>query len=190
MISLVVLLTTIGAASGAVAAAERAASSTVLVPRVLGDTVLTGYARLHRAGLRVSIPAGIEAVLYTQKSVTRVTPSPGRRVAKGSVVTLSLEYPFGAPSIAAPLQTPAYRVPDFTGHLVTEAFEWVKSKTLEFSYRLGPLHAGSARELFGNYRVTKQSPGPGTMLRFGQTIGGVPGVITPLVIRGKQPNRS
>jgi hypothetical protein len=83
---------------------------------------------------------------------------------------------------------PAYRVPQFRGGLASAAYAWVSGKTLAFEAQLGPLRAGTASGLLENYRVTRQQPAPGTVLRFASesTVDGVAHPITPLIVWGKQ----
>jgi hypothetical protein len=156
------------------------------VPRVVGDGMLNAYVRLHRAGVRVDVPGGIRLEVGWWLYAVRVVPAAGSRVGGGSVVTLWLQAPVGAPSIAAPLRMPAYRVPDFRRRLASAAYDWVRGKTLLFAARLGPLHAATAPELFGNYQVTRQQPARGSIVRFATTLGGLSGVLTPLTVWGHQ----
>jgi beta-lactam-binding protein with PASTA domain len=160
----------------------------VVVPQVRGQEVKAAYARLHRAGLRVTLRRGNEMSMIGQhtlvpKKVISMKPAAGRRVRPGSVVTLVLHR-------SGPLQDlrtrsrPYYRVPNFVGRMVSAAHIWIRSKVLFFVGHLAPLRGGDARTLLANYRVDRQSPSPGTMLRFSNRDGRT----TPLTVWA-QPTR-
>lgn len=176
-------------AAGGELATARSVRHVVVVPRVRGKEVSAAYAQLHQAGLRVSINKGFEMSLVGQpphnilvpKEVVSMRPAAGRRVRPGSVVTLVLRCDCTKGSIRT-RRKPAYRVPDFAGRLVSAAYGWVRPKILLFVAHLGPLHAGDARTLFGNYHISRQSPTPGTMLRFANRDGRT----TPLTVWGEQ----
>ena len=176
-----------GGGVGAMAREQRTAGRMVVVPRVLNEAVEVAYRRLHQAGLRVSIPAGIQFTIFWSQVALQVTPAAGQDVARDSVVTVRLGYPCCAPSIAAPVKQPSYRVPNFRGLLASAAEAWVENKTLAFDGRLGRLRGGTAAALFENYRVTRQQPAAGTKLRFtGRPGAGGVREITPLSIWGTQ----
>jgi hypothetical protein len=94
--------------------------------------------------------------------VRRIAPAAGRRVARGSVVTVSVSSGgVAGSSPGVPVgRLPSYLVPDFTGHLASTAPSWLRGKTLSFTAYLGPLRAGNASSLFANYVVTRQAPAP------------------------------
>lgn len=172
------------------------AHSTVVIPRVVGTYYQTAYDRLHRAGLRVSIPGGVtvEGCCIAAPYVTRVSPAPGRGVSRGSAVTLTLGCPrCGAGSPGVPIRLSGYRVPNFVARRVSAAYAWVRDKTLYFAVHLRPLVAGSAPHLYGNYIVSRQHPHPGTVLTLGRGhSSGTSGSFlpTPLVVWGTQPPRT
>jgi hypothetical protein len=154
----------------------------VAVPRVIGQGVQPAYTRLHDAGLRVSIPTPIKTLDFPLYAV-RLKPSAGHAVRRGSVVTLTLGCPrCGAGSFGSPVVQPSYRVPNFVGQPVSVAYGWVRQRVLVFDAELAPLDAGEAPTLFANYRVARQSPPPGTMLKW--TSGNQ--LFTPLSISGTQ----
>lgn len=168
------------AGAGASSSAE---NRITVVPHVKGELFLVAYRNLHRAGLRVSIPARINLPVSDALFALRIAPGSGSRVRRGSVVALRLGCPHcGGASIGHPVTQPRYRVPEFRGGRVSAAYDWVRGKALVFGVHLGALRAGRARGLFANYRVTRQEPAPGTMLRFATAAGW----ITPLTIWGKQ----
>jgi hypothetical protein len=166
----------------------------VAIPRVVGDDLQTAYDRLHDAGLRVSIPAGIQLNTsgFSTLLAVKISPRPGHRVARDSTVTLTLGCPTcGLGSPAVPIHMPKYRVPEFVGHRASAASAWVNGKTLYFAVHLGPLIGGNAHHLYGNYEVTRQEPTAGTLLTLGQgtsSPGGSSGTFlpTPLTVWGTQ----
>lgn len=168
---------------------QAAVSRSVVVPQTSGS-VLAVYDRLHAAGLRVSVPRELSFDSLAPPTVAKVTPAVGRRVARGSVVTLYLSRSAGRlPTPTGHL--PSYVVPTFVGHSVGAAYAWVKNRRLAFKAYLGPLKAGSARGLFANYRVTRQRPAPGGRLALGRrrptaTGNGARLVLTPLTVWGAE----
>jgi beta-lactam-binding protein with PASTA domain len=172
---------------GAVGTAETQPRHSVIVPHVLNEYVATAYGRLHRAGLRVSIPAGVAIGSVAQDAI-RMNPGPGRRVLVGTTVTLSLGCRCGGGALVAPVNQPSYQVPNFVGRRANVAVAWIHGKTLAFGGHLGPLHAAAAKRFFENYIVKRQSPAPGSQLRFSAPWPSNPGIsmITPLSIWGSQ----
>jgi hypothetical protein len=156
------------------------------VPRLAGLSAVSAYARLHGAGLRVSIPQGLvlEELGNPAGFVERVTPRAGTRLARGSIVTFRFGCPgCGLASPAVPTGTlPRYTVPNFIGQSIAAASRWVAHKTLYFTERLGRLKAGDAPILFENYRITAQHPAPGTRIALGtgtHNAAGTSGTFTP-----------
>lgn len=140
------------------------------VPNVVGSNAVTAYLRLRHAGLRVSIPRGF--VLDTLASplalVESMTPHSGRSVLRGSVVTLNVGCGCSLGSPGVPVGTlPRYTVPDFLGKPIRAANRWMAGKILYLTEHVGPLRAGSAANLYGNYRITAQQPSAGTLLSLG-----------------------
>lgn len=141
---------------GSGASARAALGGTVVVPRV-GGGVLAAYDRLHAAGLRVSIPRGLSFDSLAPPAVALMVPAAGRRVRRGSLVTLYLSRSGGRSSLPVkPL--PSYVIPKFVGGRVSTAYDWATSGKLAFRAYLAPLKGGGARALFANYRVTRQGP--------------------------------
>ncbi len=161
-----------------------------MVPRV-GGGVLAAYDRLRAAGLRVSVPGGLSFDSLAPPRVGRVVPAAGRRVPRGSVVTLYLSRNTRRPTVPVG-RLPKYVVAKFVGGAVSSAYGWVSRKRLDFRAYLGPLKAGSARGLFANYRVTRQRPAAGVRLALGQGKRPAKGRggsfrLTPLTVWGAQP---
>jgi PASTA domain len=165
-----------------------------VVPRVVGLDVAAAYRRLHRAGLRVSLPAvelnhgGLASPLHVVAQSVRA----GKAVASDGIVQLTLGCPrCGVTSPAVPVTLPVYRVPGFVGKSVAAARRWVAGKTLYFVVHLGPLVGGDARDLFDNYRVSRQQPRVRSWLSLGRRrscCGGTGGSFrpTPLAVWGAQ----
>jgi hypothetical protein len=184
----------IGALSAVALTAGAQGSTTVHIPDVTGRPVALAYLSLHHLGLRVSLPASSFVCCDPDATdgVVTVSPRPGKRVAPGSVVKLTIGCPrCGAGSPGVPVHLRNHRVPRFVGHPASEVTQWLRGKTIDLSAHLGPLHAGDAPRLFDNYRVTRQRPHAGTRLAFGvghKCCGGTGGSfrITPLTIWAKQ----
>jgi hypothetical protein len=187
----IVFVTLLGCSVGSASGRGGVSGRTVVVPHV-GRSVLAAYARLHAAGLRVSIPRGLSFSSMSPPTVKRIAPLPGKRVLRGSVVTLAVSYGDGVSSPAVPVgRLTSYQVPDFVGSSASAAYAWVRRKTLYFTAKLGRLRAGNAPDLFANYRVTRQRPSPGAMLTLGResrSNGGRQGSFlpTPLTVDGVQ----
>jgi hypothetical protein len=146
------------------------AASTVRVPAVTGLSAGQAYSMLHGLGLKVSLPRlDLQFVVDPPDHVVAATPSAGQRVDVGDVVSLALGCSgcvAGSPSV--PVHMPRYRVPAFIGRTVERPHRWVVHKELFYAFHLGRLVAGNASTLFGNYRVTRQSPRPGRELALGR----------------------
>jgi Glycosyl hydrolases family 43 len=188
---MVLVLVAVGLGSSLPAASVRAATGqTVVVPRVAGGLVAV-YGRLHAVGLRVSIPRGFSFSSLAPPTVARAFPRTGRRVRRGSVVTLQLSSgPGWRPLVVG--RAPRYVVARFVGGPASTAYGWMTGKRLAFMSYLGPLRAGGAAGLFANYRVARQRPSPGSRLALGHK-GGGPAArgasvrLTPLTVWAAQP---
>ena len=89
------------------AASASGRTARVQIPRLQGD-VITVYNRLHRLGLRVSIPKAIVFNSMNPPQVVATVPRAGRRVRPGAIVTLVLSHRAAA-TVAAKGRLPAYR---------------------------------------------------------------------------------
>jgi hypothetical protein len=166
-----------------------------VVPRVVGRDVTAAYGQLHRAGLRVSLPAfELDYGLATPLRVVAQSPRGGTAMSRGAVVRLTLGCPgCGVDSPGGPTHLPTYHVPRFIGGTVGAARRWVADKTLYFVAHLGRLRGGDAPGLLDNYRIYRQRPGTGAGLRLGvgtSCCGGTGGSFTPtpMVVWGAQIN--
>jgi hypothetical protein len=154
----------------ATAAIAGAVDRTVRIPNLKRAALEPGYARLHRDRLRVAITRGF--VLNTLSSpladIEQVSPSAGQSVQAGSTVSLTVGCTgCAAGSPGVPRRLPSYRVPNFVGKRVSALSRWIEQKTLYVTEHFGPLRAADAAQLYGNYRIVRQHPAPGTMLRLG-----------------------
>jgi hypothetical protein len=156
------------------------------------------YARLYRAGLRVtfhysySLGGSWELCL---PMVGRQFPRVGQRVAVHTVVTLQRRAAgCGAGSPAVPVGLlPSAKVPDFSGRSLSAATNWAYSRNLDWDADpLPPLRASAASSLFRNYTVVRQMPRPGRRLTLGiRTRTGSEGSFqpTPLQLRVRLSKR-
>jgi hypothetical protein len=157
-------------AGAAFASPVGAAGPLVRIPELQHASVVKGYARLHRDGLRVSVPGGFELddLASPLAIIERVSPAPGRGVSPGSDVALQVGCPdCGLGSPAVPLRTPTYKVPSFIGDRVSVLERWIRHKILYKTEHFGSLRAGAASQLYENYRIVRQRPLPGAELKLG-----------------------
>lgn len=159
----------------------------VEVPGVRSANVFFAYEYLRAAGLRVSLPDGLDTMsLNSTPTVWTQDPAAGSRIERGGAVTLYLSHGH-AGSPAVPDVLPRARVPDLHGGAPSDAVAWAERHRLLVRLRLAPLHSGGARTLLANYRVTAQHPEPGEMLLLGVPRGRA-WLPTPLTVIG-QPHR-
>ena len=139
------------------------------IPDLRGASVENGYTRLHKDGFKVSIPHGfVVDSLDGGGEILQTSPSPGRQASVGSTVSLAIGCRgCSAGSPAVPTHIPVYRVPEFVGQPLSAVTRWIKPKILYYTEHFGPLHSATAARFAENYRVTRQHPAPGTMLRLG-----------------------
>jgi hypothetical protein len=152
------------------ASGDHSSSGSPVVARLVGLSAVSAYRRLHRAGLRVSIPHGfvLDSLTSPLAMVQHVAPATGTRVAPGSTVTIRIGCRCGVGSPGVPVgRLPRYDVPNFVGERIAAASRWIAHKTLYITEHIGPLEAGDARSLSANYRITTQHPRPGTMITLG-----------------------
>jgi beta-lactam-binding protein with PASTA domain len=167
---LLLIATATAATVVATAALAGAADRSVRIPNLERAPVERGYARLHRDGLRVTIAQGfvLDTLASPMAEIERVAPSAGQAVATDSTVSLTVGCPgcgLGSPGV--PRRLPSYRIPNFVGKRASALSRWIEDKTLYLTEHFGPLHAADAAHLDGNYRIVRQHPAPGTMLRLG-----------------------
>jgi hypothetical protein len=167
------------------------------VPNVIGLDLNHAYARLHRAGLRVSYPRAFsEGAFACEPIIDRETPGARSRVSTGATITLTAGPPTcGASSPGVPTgPLPFARVPTFARRPLNAAVSWAAKHRLSWEAdNLPPLVGAGATQLLGNYQVTPQRPRAGSMLRLG--VGSRhanEGTFrpTPLVLRCRVQHRS
>ena len=137
----------------------------VTVPHVTQRDVVGAYDELRDAGLRVAIRNLFSAASLCTPQTQKQEPAPGTVVEERTIVTITAGFcPLGSPAVT---KTSA-RTPDFVGAPVTDVVAWADRHHLFWETRkLPPLPAGDRPHLLDNYRVTRQSPHPGTILRPG-----------------------
>jgi beta-lactam-binding protein with PASTA domain len=152
----------------------------VTVPQVTQTSVTEAYKRLREAGLRVAIPERFTVAALHEPGPSTQRPRAGQRVPPGTVVTLELwPGPLGSPAYSPHTVT----VSDLVGLSASEALEWVEDADLFFEIRdIPPLLPSDAAGLFDNYRVTAQSPAPGTRLGPGVLPEGGGFLPTPVIL--------
>jgi len=134
----------------------------VTVPRVTQTNVTFAYELLHKAGLQVAIPETFSVAALWEPGPESQSPHAGTPVPPGTVVTLHLR--------GGPLGSPAWRphavtVRDLVGMRASDALAWIEDANLFYEVRdIPPLPASDAAHLFDAYRVTRQSPAPGSRL--------------------------
>ena len=137
----------------------------VIVPRVSGLSVEGAFQRLSDAGLRVTTSEPVRlGPTEGLPWVFRQRPRPGAHVKAGAVVALRFC------GFAGGLVMPTFDevvAPDVAGLPLREALARLEDSPVVWSAVLPPLPATSARSFLDAYRVTGQTPAPGT--RFVQT---------------------
>ncbi len=146
----------------AVAGSAAARSRVVRVPRLHGD-VIRAYATLHRDGLRVSITHPFTLRTDAVTVVSASAPTAGRRVRRGSVVTLTVRC---CQRLRHAGRSPAGRstVPNVTAYPLDTARGWAVSSQRHLLARLAAMRAATQPSLLANYVVSRQTPGAGSVL--------------------------
>lgn len=170
------------------------AGAPVVVPSATNLNLDAAYARLHRAGLRVSYRRSFSAgsaLDICWPTIERQSTRAGQKVSEGAVVELFAQPPqcsVGSPGVPVG-RLPSAKVPNFVGQPISDAAAWAQRHDLYWQTdQLPPLEAGDVPRLLDNYRVTGQQPAAGRVLAFGiATGGGNEGSFepTPLTVRGK-----
>jgi hypothetical protein len=170
---------------------------TVVVPNVGSLDLSHAYARLHRAGLRVSYPKSFsEGAFACEPIIDHETPAARSPVSAEVTITLTAKPPtcgVSSPGLpAGPL--PSATVPNFASRPLSAAVNWAEKHRLYWEAdNLPPLVGARASNLLGNYEVTGQRPRAGSTLHLG--VGSKHGNEgsfrpTPLELRCRVPNRS
>jgi hypothetical protein len=137
------------------------------VPQVTGTGVVRAYDLARAAGFRVAVGNRFSVSALCEPIAEGQVPRIGEVLPEGAVVTINAGIcPLGSPAVRLPL--PTATVPDFRGRLASEVVEWASGREMYWWVRgASALAAGSAPHLLDNYRVTRQSPRPGSRLRPG-----------------------
>lgn len=146
---------------------EKHATRMVTVPLVTQTDVIDAYDLLRAAGLRVAIRNAFSAASLCVPIAQKQSPRRGTRAGVGSVVTFSAGWcPIGSPGVAKPM--PTATVPSFDGKPATDVLDWADRSGMFWAIRsLPPLPESDAPHLLDNYRVVRQRPTPGAILRPG-----------------------
>jgi beta-lactam-binding protein with PASTA domain len=141
-----------------VAAAEE--RSTVAVPRLAETSLKRAVVLLHRAGLRVTVPAMFYLASNSTPMVVRQNPAGGAFAAAGTPVILGLAQP---PTVAPTASARSIRVPRLTGLSLTRAVARLEHVGLTYwtVERARPLHRRDVRRLFDAYVARTQRPAAG-----------------------------
>jgi hypothetical protein len=170
---------------------------TVVVPNVVGLDLNDAYARLHRAGLRVSYPKSFsEGAFACEPIIGHESPAARSLASAGVAITLTAGPPTcGASSPGLPTgRLPSATVPNFASRPLSAAVHWAEKRRFYWEAdKLPPLVGARASKLLGNYQVTGQRPRAGSTLHLG--VGSKHGKEgsfrpTPLELRCRVRNRS
>lgn len=141
------------------------------VPPSAGQALDGVYLRIHRIALFISVSNDftIYALHDCFPLVTGSRPSAGQLLPAGSTVALRIRSQF-CPTESPTLPNtglPTFRVPDFIGTPVQAAIAWIDHRGLYWTGTFPALHRATRRTLLGNYRVIRQDPPPGSLIREG-----------------------
>jgi len=140
--------------------AEPSRTKTVLVPKEQNAWIGAFVPRLHRAGLRVSIPRPWGLTSFDGPVAFYPAPRPGTRVPAGSVVSVRVVGALGSPW----QRVGHHVVPDVTDESLDQATKRIYAAELPWRVRASPLPPTSTADLFSAYCVTSQSPAVGTTI--------------------------
>jgi len=133
---------------------------TVLVPKEQNAWIGAVVPRLHRAGLRVSIPRPWSITSFDAPVAFDLAPDPGTRVPAESVVSLRVVGILGSPG-----QRPGHHVvPDASGESLDQATKRISKAGLPWVVRASRLPPTSTSDLFSAYCVMSQNPAAGTTI--------------------------
>jgi hypothetical protein len=137
----------------------------VVVPDVVGLDVVSAYDAVHEAGFAVQNNEPIDVTPNSMADVRRQSPTAGTAGRRRTPIVLSLELgPHGLLPMGG-----TRRVPRLVGRPLPDAVHRLQTLGLLSSAApIPPLPASVRPSLLDNYRVTEQSPKPGT--RFTQTV--------------------
>lgn len=149
-------------AGAASAGCEQSKLSRVRVPPTT-TRLMTAYQNLRSRGLRVAIPQRFSYKSFREPQVSAQIPDAGTLVPRGSTVSLRVG-PGSLGLLGLRLGGRASRVPNFVGGPLSDATSWADRKRLLWQVNLHALPASAAATLFDAYRVTTQTPSPGSSL--------------------------
>ncbi len=121
--------------------------------------------RIHRAGLRITIPAPWGTSSYDGPAPLITSPASGSRVPRGTVVTLQMQGFLGSP-----YQTAGhYVVPGVIGVTLRAATAAIEASGLPWRVEATALPPTSTNDLYSSYCVDSQKPTAGTDVTFPTT---------------------
>lgn len=140
------------------------AAGQAIVPDVIGLNVDSAYYDLHHAGFAVQIdePIAMDAVVVHQSS------RPGSKGHAGSAVVLEIDSRSMGGRLPPGPTGPTRPMPRLLGKPLPDAIQKLQALGLLWSVWLPALPPTMRPRLFDNYRVSAQTPAPGT--RFRQTV--------------------
>jgi beta-lactam-binding protein with PASTA domain len=157
--ALLVAAALVAVAAGCVGSSS-SPTTMVRVPHEGNSALESILPRIHRAGLRITIPAGWGAGSFSGVGAVIEAPTPGRRVPSGSAVTLEITSFSGLLS-----QTPGrHLVPQITGATLEKAAAAITAAGLPWGVRASALPPTSTADLYAVYCVTSQKPAGGTTM--------------------------
>lgn len=140
------------------------------VPNVIGRNVTQAYARLHRAGLRVSTSKPLSLTSLGFPQARAQSPRAGRTVEHGTSVVLTLYQP---PTVAPHGPSRTIRVPRLTAARLSVAVGRLERAGLTYWVvdKLPRLRASGGRSFFAAYRGVAQHPAVGRLFREQREVG-------------------
>ena len=136
----------------------------VRVPTVTSAWVDAAAPRLHRAGLRISIPHPWAITSFDGPLVFGQEPQPGTRVPAGSVVSFRIGGLLGSPG----QKLGRHRVPGVGGENLDEATRDVWAAGLAWRVDATALPPTSTANVFSAYCVSSQRPGGRSVIAIGR----------------------
>jgi beta-lactam-binding protein with PASTA domain len=130
----------------------------VRVPQTGNSWIGSIIPRLHRAGLRVTIPTAWSLTSSDGPGAEIESPVSGTRVPRGTVVTIRMTNILGSQG-----WTPGqYVVPGVLGETLELAAKHIETSGLPWSVQATALPPTATGDLYASYCVTAQNPAGGT----------------------------
>jgi beta-lactam-binding protein with PASTA domain len=139
----------------------------VRVPHEGNSAIESILPRIHRAGLRITIPTVWQAGSFGGVGAIVEAPTPGTRVPSGSTVTLEITTFGGLPS----QQSGRHVVPRVIGATLVQATTAIAAAGLAWGVRASALPPTSTADLYAVYCITSQKPAGGATITFRDSDG-------------------